>query len=172
MELRFFYVRDKSPVAHHWDYLRNRPDHALCGHGFEDPVALGEVSRPRAVCRACQARLPTAEAQWWRETAEEAAAELEELWADYEKLWTDYERVWAEYGKLAADYERLEKHADNQRREIRKLHKKGHPTKKPSRPRVTTGLSPRVAAPVKKRPRKPPPIKVFLGGHPGSGKRR
>jgi hypothetical protein len=66
----YYYVRDKgSAVAHHWDYLRSRTDHALCGHPYQGATWEGE-DRPRAVCRACQAVLPRFDARWWRSRAE------------------------------------------------------------------------------------------------------
>lgn len=83
----YFYVREKaSAAAHHWDYLNDRADEALCGHGYCDPITLGEVPRPKAVCRACQARLPQYHAVWWSERARTAYSELEELRAKYNKL--------------------------------------------------------------------------------------
>ena len=156
MEPPNFYVREKSsPVAHHWDYLRDRADTALCGHGYVDPITLGEVPRPRSVCRSCQARLPEWEARWWRQRAEEV----------YEKL-----------EALRKVYDRLAVHADNQRRQLRILQdgrrsrrvgKVVPPPEKPKR------LSPRVSQPAKKkRPRQPPPIRVVSGGLPGLGYRR
>ncbi|EFG78005.1 hypothetical protein HMPREF0591_2074 [Mycobacterium parascrofulaceum ATCC BAA-614] len=184
MKLRYHYVRDKSAVAHHWDYLRDRHDHALCGHGYKDPVDLKGASRPRAVCRACQALLPQAEAQWWQKAAKEGAEQLKslsadyaKLWADYEDLsadnqyaWSEYEKLWSEYEKLWAQCEKIEAHADNQRREIRALLEKIRQSST-DRTRQNGPLSPRVGAPSKKRPRKPPPIRVVSGGLPGSGKR-
>ena len=74
-----YYVRDKgSAFAHHWDYARSRPDHALCGYPYQSPVWEGEA-RPRAVCRACQALLAPHEARWWRKKAEALQAEVEAL---------------------------------------------------------------------------------------------
>src|SRR6478609_1048958 len=82
----YYYVRDKgSAVAHHWDYLRSRTDHALCGHAYQGAVWEGE-DRPRAVCRACQALLPSHEARWWRAKAEALMEEVELLGLEAERL--------------------------------------------------------------------------------------
>lgn len=144
MRLRFRYVRDRSAIAHIWDYIKGRQDHALCGHGYEDPVELQTGERPRRVCRACQALMSQAEAVLWRKAAEEAiaskrksgreytslSAEYEALWSeyevyavDYESLRTDYEDLYNQYEELRVDYDRLERkhetlrvHAENQRR--------------------------------------------------------
>jgi hypothetical protein len=94
MELQIFYVRDKAPAAHIWDYLKDRSDHALCGHGYVHPVELGEVSRPRSVCRGCQALAPKAEAMRWREIAEQTAAELTQSSMEYHNLGAEYEELW------------------------------------------------------------------------------
>lgn len=72
----FYYVRDKSSrVAHHWDYLGNRPHRALCGHRYEPPIHYEGSARPRAVCRACQSLVPKYEALWWRQSALHLASE-------------------------------------------------------------------------------------------------
>ena len=126
MEIDLVYVKDKGPAAHIWDYLKNRSDHALCGHGYLDPILLEEVGRPRAVCRACQALTPRAKAAIWREIAEESSSE-------YETLWTEYEDLWAHYESLLTEYDRLQKHSDNQRREIRNLRAKWEPLTKQTR---------------------------------------
>jgi len=84
----YYFVRDKgSPVAHHWDYVRSRADHALCGHPYQAPVWEGE-DRPRAVCRACQALLPPHEARWWRTRAEALQKESESMRLEAEGLRT------------------------------------------------------------------------------------
>lgn len=83
----YFFVREKaSSAAHHWDYLNDRADEALCGHRYDDPITLGEVPRPKAVCRACQARLPEYHAAWWSEQARTAYSQLEELRTKYNEL--------------------------------------------------------------------------------------
>jgi len=106
----YYYVRDKgSAVAHHWDYLRSRSDHALCGHPYEAPVWEGE-DRPRAVCRACQALLPAHEAGWWRRKAEAIQSEFDSLRPETDDL-----------RKRVAE---LEKHIDNQRSQLRHLNAK------------------------------------------------
>lgn len=104
------YVRDKgSAVAHHWDYLRLRADHALCGHPFVAPVWEGE-DRPRAVCRASQGLLPAHEADWWRRKAEAIQSQPASLRPETDAL---RERV-----------TELEKHVDNQRSHLRHLNAK------------------------------------------------
>lgn len=152
MELPYFYVREKSSTAaHHWDYLRDRADSALCGHGYVDPITLGEVPRPKSVCRACQARLPEWEAKWWRQQAEGSSEKL----ADLQKK-----------------YDGLAVHADNQQRQLRNL-QEAKRQKKVQAPQKPTRLSPRVSQPgKKKRSRQPPPIRVVSGGLPGLGYRR
>jgi len=127
------YVKDRAAAAHIWDYIRNRPDHALCGHPYTDPVVLEESGRPRAVCRACQELSPRAEATLWRAEAEE----LEEFSATYERL---YEDLWKQYEELHRNFENLSRHSENQRAEIRNLRSK----LKPGKPKT-------------KRPPKPPP---------------
>ena len=83
----YVYVREKaSPAAHHLDYLNDRADEALCGHGYLDPITLGEVTRPKAVCRACQARLPEYHAKWWREQFRALNSEHQALRLKYRKL--------------------------------------------------------------------------------------
>lgn len=105
-----YYVRDKgSAIAHHWDYVRSRKDHALCGHPYRSPVWEGE-DRPRAVCRACQALLPPHEARWWRTRAQAALAELESL-----SLETEH---------LRARVAELEQRVENQRRQLRQLNRR------------------------------------------------
>ncbi|WP_157546174.1 hypothetical protein [Mycobacterium sp. IS-1742] len=150
---RYFYVRDKGAAAHHWDYLKNRNDHALCGHAFEAPVDLGYVARPKAVCRACQALLPRADGVLWREIAERLDTELAET---------------------RRRLEQVEVHAENQRRALRQFNeaKKRSPRRQPP-PERKSRMSPRMTKSVKpNRARKPPPIKIVSGGAPGLGKRR
>lgn len=114
----YYYVRDKGKAAaHHWDYIADREDHALCGHPYDDPSPLGEVPRPKQVCRACQERLPEYHAMWWQEKAFEllgercaAEAELRVLESDFETLKTKF-----------AD---LQEHSDNQRRTLAVLQPK------------------------------------------------
>ena len=182
MEPPYFYVRERLwPAAHHWDYLRGRSDHALCGHGYEDPITLGEIPRPKAVCRRCQALLPVYEAEWWREQGEAAVEEAEALRKRCAELAerADVSRQSAETAKkeldaLRAKYSALVVHADNQRQKLRELQearrrakqqKGSAPASQPSR------TSPRSGVPVKrKRTRQPPPIRVVRGGLPGLGK--
>lgn len=81
------YVREKaSSAAHHWDYLDGRLDRALCGHTYIDPITLGEIERPKAVCRACQARLAVYHASWWHAQAKIARDERDELRRRFRKL--------------------------------------------------------------------------------------
>jgi hypothetical protein len=108
MELQLVYVRDKAPAVHIWDYLKDRPDHALCGHAYQDPLILEDANRPRSVCGACQALSPKAEAIYWRAIAEELQEypqDYEELWADYELLRAEYDSLWTKYEKTFRDYE-------------------------------------------------------------------
>lgn len=106
----YYYVRDKgSRVAHHWDYARDRTDHALCGYAYQEPVWEGTV-RPRAVCRACQELLPAHEVRWWRQKAETLQAELDSLTQE-----TD---------ALTARVGELENHVAHQRRELSRLQRK------------------------------------------------
>lgn len=149
MELRLRYIRDRSSASHVWDHIDDRPDHALCGHAYEDPVELASRSRPKRVCRKCQVLLPKAEALLWRRIANDAAKELKNskrealriqshydaLWieyeayttdyetvrVDYETLLGDYERLWNEYDSLWATHKHLEVHADNQRQQLSRL---------------------------------------------------
>jgi hypothetical protein len=130
MEIDLVYVKDKGPAAHIWDYLRTRRDHALCGHGYQEPVVLEESGRPRAVCRACQALSPQAEAARWQEIAEE----LQPWPDDYETLRVEYESLWTEHEDLWNKYEKLWTHSENQRREIRNLRAKHEPGVKKKRP--------------------------------------
>lgn len=70
-----WFVRDRgSSAAHHLDYEAPLSDHALCGHGFAEIVWEGP-DRPRAVCRRCQAAMPSHEAKWWKAMAERQEAE-------------------------------------------------------------------------------------------------
>jgi hypothetical protein len=130
MEMELVYVRDKGPAAHIWDYLKNRSDYALCGKGYRDPVLLEQAGRPRAVCRACQALSPRAEAAAWRSIAEEFPSELEDLRREYEDLWNHYENLHAEFARLWT-------HSDNQRQEIRNLRAKWEPLIKEKLPQRT-----------------------------------
>ena len=156
MEPPYFYVREKSAAtAHHWDYLRDRANTALCGHGYVDPITLGEVARPRSVCRACQARLSEWEAKWWRQRADEISEEL---------------------GVLRRAYDELAIKVDNQRRQLRnpqEARRNRKSDKAGPSPQKTQRLSPRVSQSAKKeRIRQPPPIRVVSGGLPGLGYRR
>lgn len=103
----YYYVRDKgSAIAHHWDYLRGRNDHALCGHPYRGATWEGE-DRPRSVCRACQAMLPAHEARWWKARAEVLQDELDFLVSEAQGL--------------RAEIVKLKKHAENQRQQLRQL---------------------------------------------------
>ena len=67
----YYYVRDQSsPVAHHWDYSKDRATHALCGHQYQGEIRYEGSDRPQSVCRKCQDALPTYEAGSWRRLAE------------------------------------------------------------------------------------------------------
>lgn len=164
MEINLVYVKDKGPVAHIWDYLKNRSDHALCGHGYQDPLVLEGSGRPRAVCRACQMLSPQAEVVQWREIAEEL-----ETWPDdYEILRAEYESLWAEYEGLWNTYEKLWIHSENQRREIRNLRtryepaaKKKPPQKKPPPPPKQQRFSSQVRAGSRESPWKRPRVRLF-----------
>ncbi|BCO83712.1 hypothetical protein MINTM011_20470 [Mycobacterium paraintracellulare] len=163
MEIDLVYVKDKGPVAHIWDYLKDRTDHALCGHGYQDPLVIEERGRPRAVCRACQALSPRAEVVQWREIAEEL-----QTWPDdYEALRIEYENLWAEYEDLWNTYQKLWTHSENQRREIRNLRAKdGRPAKKPSqkrppRPPKQQKFSSGVRASSRESPRKRPRVRLY-----------
>ncbi|WP_131811356.1 hypothetical protein [Mycolicibacterium monacense] len=183
MEPPFFYVRERSwPAAHHWDYLRDRSDHALCGHGYEDPITLGEIPRPKAVCRRCQALLPIYEAKWWREQAEAAVKEADanraqsvELAEQAELHHRAADRAAEERDALQAKYDALVVHADNQRQKLRELQearRRAKLQKGSAAAHQSPRVSPRITAPVKKkRSRQPPPIRVVRGGLPGLGKR-
>ena len=114
----YFYVRDKGmAAAHHWDYLRGKADEALCGHGYKDPVTLGEVPRPRQVCRACQDRLSEYHAAWWSKRAEELESHTRTLRA---RLQTAHSELLA----LKSKYDELQKHSANQRNTLAVLQKK------------------------------------------------
>jgi hypothetical protein len=124
----YVYVRDKiSPAAHHWDYLNDHNDESLCGHGYVDPVTLGEVPRPRAVCRACQARLPEYHAKWWRDRLEAAEVELEDLRVKYHKL---QERSNNQRKQLATLQQKMHEANQNRQKRSSKL-----PDVKKSRPK-------------------------------------
>lgn len=111
MEPPYYYVRERSAsAAHHWDYINGRNDQALCGHDYQDPITLGAVDRPKAVCRACQARIPHYEAIWWRKQAESSLAELT---------------------ALRLRHAELELHSDNQRKALAAFHKKLRDSKRP-----------------------------------------
>lgn len=181
MEPPYFYVRDRpASAAHHWDYLGDRPDQALCGHGYKDPITLGEVDRPRAVCRACQALLPKYELAWWRAKAENKASALDELHTKFEAL---------------------QEHADNQRNQLRQLQDARRAAKPRNAPRAgsaakksrrsnsnnsnaatearlakgrndPTGLS-AADVPTRGRPEKVKGgMTIFSGGLPGQGRRQ
>lgn len=150
MEMLLYYVRDKAPAAHIWDYLKNRSDRGLCGHQFLDPEDLGEVPRPRSVCRACQELAPKAEAVRWRELAEQTAEELHEWSVDYEDLRVRYNSLLSEYEELWASYEHVQRHCDNQRAEIRRLQ---------------SGRSKRTPPPRNKQPKKPSARRQRSGNH-------
>lgn len=114
----YFYVRDKGmAAAHHWDYLRDKADEALCGHGYKDPVTLGEIPRPRQVCRACQDRLWEYHAAWWSKRAEELESHARTLDA---RLQTAH----AELLALRSKFDELQKHSTNQRKTLAVLQKK------------------------------------------------
>lgn len=153
MDLPIFYVRDRAPAAHIWDYLQNRSDHALCGHGYVHPSDLGEVTRPRSVCRGCQALAPKAEAMRWRQLAEETTAELTESLTAYDNLWREYEKLWTAYQQSVT-------HAENQRREIRGLQ-----TRQSTKNSTKKGTNPRKAQATRS------PLGVDLPRVPSSGKR-
>lgn len=87
MEPPFYYVRDSaSPVAHHWDYLRDRRATALCGQQYLDEIRWEGTERPAKVCRRCQDVLPRFEAVWWRKAARRAQAHRERLEATTKHL--------------------------------------------------------------------------------------
>ena len=123
MEILLYYVRDKGPAAHIWDYVEDQNDRALCGHRYTSPIDLGEVPRPRRVCRKCQSLAPKAEAILWREAANQANKEIALWYRDYENLRTEYNDLVEEYEKLRAAYARTHEHAENQRKELNKLHR-------------------------------------------------
>jgi hypothetical protein len=75
MKPPYYFVRDKgSRVAHHWDYERDRTNHALCGHEYEGEILFEGGMQPSRVCRACQEALPRFEAKWWRGVAQKLAS--------------------------------------------------------------------------------------------------
>lgn len=81
------YVHDaSSSVVHHQDYLNGGSDQPLCGAAFEKPARLGPTIRPVTVCPDCVAKLAEYHVKWWREKAEEAAAELDGLRGKYREL--------------------------------------------------------------------------------------
>lgn len=126
MEPPYFYVREKSaPAAHHWDYLRDRSTSALCGHEYVDPITLGEIPRPRSVCRGCQARLCEWETIWWRDQYHTASSEL---------------------GELRLKYDELKKHSANQRKKLSELHRLRAQEVKKKKPRKTSAQEPREPA--------------------------
>lgn len=76
----YYYVRDSGSIAaHHWDYLRDRATHALCGTSYQGSIVFEGASRPRSVCRKCQAALPAYEAKWWRDVAAALSEKLHDL---------------------------------------------------------------------------------------------
>ncbi|MFM8858218.1 MAG: hypothetical protein ACKOI2_13670 [Actinomycetota bacterium] len=114
----YFYVRDKGmAAAHHWDYLTDRNDEALCGHGFEDPVTLGDIPRPRQVCKSCQARLPEYHADWWR-------ARAKALQSDLRLRSGELQFAQSEIANLKNRVHDLEKRSEHQRENIAGLLKK------------------------------------------------
>jgi hypothetical protein len=140
-EPTYIYIRDRtSTAAHHWDYLNDRSDQALCGHGYVDPITLEEVPRPSAVCGACQARLPEYHAQWWRDQLQAANVQLEELRLKCRKL---------------------EERSDNQRKQLSTLPRKMHEAKQNKQTKSTS-----TTVTKKSRPRKaavPPKRGTSLG---------
>jgi hypothetical protein len=150
MDAPIRYVRDKAAAAHIWDHLSERSDRALCGHFYNQPIELKQGTRPRSVCRACQALQARAEAVVWRGVAEEASRsarrsardyrrlvdEYEALWVsyedyttgyetlrtDYERFDVEYEKLWASYEELGRSYDALAAHSDNQRKELFGFH--------------------------------------------------
>lgn len=114
----YFYVRDKGKAAaHHWDYITDRSDHALCGHAYEDPSTLGEVARPKQVCRACQDRLPEYLAVWWQKKAHALIGERRSVESELQVALANLEAV-------KSELDALQKHSDNQRRTLAALQNK------------------------------------------------
>jgi hypothetical protein len=94
MEPEYYYVRDtSSKAAHHWDYLRNRSSRALCGHEYVGPIAYEGPDRPRSVCRACQAALPTYGERWWRDVAKSTQTQLDEIESENKRLKADIKQL-------------------------------------------------------------------------------
>lgn len=67
---QYFVVERGSRVAHHWDYLKDRNDTALCGHEYNREIASQGHDIPAInICEECTKLVPSYEAMWWRETA-------------------------------------------------------------------------------------------------------
>jgi hypothetical protein len=117
------YIKDKGAIVHIWDYRRDRQDHALCGHGYENPTELNERrTTPKRLCSNCRVLAPVAEAISSSQDAEVNAQYARELEVEYERLWREYSALWV-------DYEWWVRHSDNQREEIANLHRTWRPKK-------------------------------------------
>jgi hypothetical protein len=95
-------------VVHHGDYLNRDDRHALCGVSLENPTTLREAVGAVTICPDCQAKLAEYHAEWWRERAQAAEAELEELRIEYRKLSGGQDeprpqRVIAESGQISGE---------------------------------------------------------------------
>lgn len=134
MDVPLYYVKDAG-IGHHWDYLTDRHDHALCGHAYVNPDDLGP-QRPPRMCRRCQAKLPEWELVWWKRQALAAEPALERLHAKVEAQA-------AELRRLADAYRRL-KQEKVPRAAPRAV---APPPKRPAVARVSSGASRRRAGP-------------------------
>ena len=180
----YYFVRDKSSrVAHHWDYLRSRDDHALCGSIYRVAIAWHGEQRPRAVCRECQARVPEFDAQWWRDLAESRDSEIEHLNQLVHQLKSEVSEtddLKTRVASLVSENEALKDRVDNQRRALAGLNKARVPgqsapsTKKKSQTSIPKPKAKKVQQSTKAKPghRQPPPIRIVSGGLPGLGSRR
>ena len=122
------YVKDKGAVVHIWDYLKDRQDHALCGHPYIEPTDLDErPSVPRRLCRKCRALIPRAESIRFREDADNYAQYARDLQVEYDRLRREYEVLWS-------SYEWWITHSKYQREEIANLIRTWRPKKWDDRP--------------------------------------
>lgn len=151
----FYYVRDTgSRVAHHWDYTRNRTDHALCGHPYSGTNPWESTERPRALCLACQALTGPRELSWLKSAVERMKDEHRQL----------TERCQAQELELR----NLRRKTENQR--VRLI---AQDAALATARRLASATAPKVPkSSTTVTNRQPPRIRVVSGGLPGLGKRR
>lgn len=101
----YYFVRDAtSKVAHHWSYLEDENDTALCGHEYNGDIVYESSERPPSVCDQCEALLPRYEAQWWRGAARSTEFARRKLQQRADLQSNDFKRLRREYNELLSRY--------------------------------------------------------------------